>query len=211
MTRAPSAPGKSRLIPHVPGARLEALRAALLADTLLTAGTVRDVDLFLFFTPDEAAAEMAGLAGSAWTLVPQRGDDLGQRMGSAFDGLLAHRGYAAALLVGSDIPLLTTSHLTTACGALEAGADLVLGPADDGGYYLIGMRRADMRVFEGIAWSTASVLADTVRTADRLGLTRTHIDRAYDIDTIDDLRRLERELVSASAAVAPNLRRWLRG
>jgi hypothetical protein len=209
MARAPSAPGKTRLAPHMSDARLLALRTALVADTLLAVGELNDVDRFVFYTPDEAAAEMAGIAGGRFTLAPQRGDDLGQRMRSAFEELLFERGYASAMLVGSDIPMLTVTHMAAARDALQARAGLVLGPAEDGGYYLIGMRRLETRLFDAIEWGTARVLSETVRTADRLGLAVVLLDRTYDIDTIEDLRRLDRDLASASPGVAPQTRTWL--
>ena len=84
----------------------------------------------------------------------------------------------------------------------------MLGPADDGGYYLIGMRQAHPELFEGIAWGSDSVLTDTLRAADRAGI-GAHLTRsAYDVDTIDDLLRLERDLAWLPSAVCPALRRW---
>jgi glycosyltransferase A (GT-A) superfamily protein (DUF2064 family) len=84
----------------------------------------------------------------------------------------------------------------------------VLGPADDGGYYLIGMREAHAGLFEGIAWGTASVLTDTLRAAERIGIEVRLVRSAYDVDTIDDLYRLERDLATAAPDVCPAARRW---
>ena len=209
MARAPSAPGKTRLAPRIPDVRLRALRRALLADTLLLVSSVDGVDRFICFTPDDARAEMASFAGDRFALLPQRGADLGQRMRFAFEDLLVDRGYAAAVLVGSDLPLLTTAHFTAALASLQADADLVIGPAEDGGYYLIGLRAADARLFDGIAWGTAQMLADTTRAARRAGLEPTLIQAAYDVDTIEDLQRLERDLAAWPPHTARNVRAWL--
>jgi uncharacterized protein len=206
MARAPSSLGKTRLAPHLAPDRLRALRAALLADTLRAVENLPDV--FIFFTPDEAEQEMASLAGGAMSRVPQCAGDLGARMLGALQYLLDDRQYEAALLVGSDIPLLTAAHLREAADTLQASGGLVLGPADDGGYYLIGMTQPHAALFDGIAWGSESVLTDTLRDAERMGVEARLVRSAYDVDTVDDLLRLERDLVWAPADVCPAVRRW---
>jgi uncharacterized protein len=211
MARAPSAAGKTRLAPHLSRPRLLALGAALLADTLgAVARLPPDVDAFVFFTPDEAGPEMAALVEPAVPCIPQGPGHLGQRMRSALDQLLGHRRYGTAMLVGADIPLLGAEHVVDARDTLQASGGVVLGPADDGGYYLIGMTSVHGGLFEAIEWGTDSVLTDTLRAADRLGLEARLIRSAYDIDTIDDLLRLERDLQWVSSVTAPNLRRWFK-
>ena len=85
----------------------------------------------------------------------------------------------------------------------------MLGPADDGGYYLIGMRASHAALFEAIEWGTATVLSETMRAASRIGLTVNLVQRAYDMDTIEDIQRLERDLSIAPPDRAANVRRWL--
>ena len=204
--RAPSSIGKTRLAPHLAPARLRALRAALLADTLDALASLTGV--FLFFTPDEAEQEVESLAGTAIPCLPQRGADLGARMLGAVRYLLEDRTYDAALLVGSDIPLVTASHFREAVDTLQADGGLVLGPADDGGYYLIGMTQPHAALFEGIAWGGESVLVDTLRAAERIGVDARLVRRAYDVDTFDDLLRLERDLAWTPEGVSPAVRRW---
>jgi len=208
IARAPSAPGKTRLAPHLSDARLRSLRAALVADVLHVVSAVEEVERFVFFTPDEADAEIAALARGSFTRRPQRGRDLGQRMRSAFEELLIDRAYGSAILMGSDIPLLTAAHVAAAREQLQASEDIVLGPADDGGYYVIGLRTAESRLFDVIEWGTATVFSDTVAAATRFGLTPRIIQPAYDVDTIEDLRRLERDLTTAPSDVAPSTRAW---
>ena len=108
------------------------------------------------------------------------------------------------MLIGSDLPTLPSSHLSAAFEALEAGADLVLGPADDGGYYLIGMSRPTPAVFEGIAWGSARVLQATRAAAAAPGLRVHEIAPWYDVDTAEDLAR-----VASGREPAPHTRRWL--
>jgi rSAM/selenodomain-associated transferase 1 len=206
MARAPSTIGKTRLAPHLSPDRLRALRAALLADTLRAVESVPDV--FIFFTPDEAEQEIASLAGGVRSRLPQCDGDLGARMLGALRYLLDDRKYEAALLVGSDIPLLTANHLREAAETVQARGGLVLGPADDGGYYLIGMTQPHAALFDGIAWGSESVLTNTLRTAERIGIEARLVRSAYDVDTVDDLLRLERDLGWAPKDVCPAVRRW---
>lgn len=206
MARAPSSIGKTRLAPHLSPDRLRALRAALLADTLHAVESLTGV--VIFFTPDEAEQEIVSLCGRAMPCVPQRGGDLGARMLGASQYLLEDQQHHAALLVGSDIPLLGPHHLAEAAETLRASGGVVLGPADDGGYYLIGMTHLHAPLFEGIAWGGESVLTDTLRAAQRIGVEARLVRSAYDVDTIDDLLRLKRDLVWAPANVCPEARRW---
>jgi rSAM/selenodomain-associated transferase 1 len=211
MARAPSAPGKTRLAPHLSAARLAALRAALLADTLDVIGAAARagaVDAVLFFTPAGAEREIAAPTSHPFPCVCQSDGDLGQRMRSALEELLGPRGYGQAMLVGADIPLLSARHVVEARDMLQASGGLVLGPADDGGYFLIGMTEVYDGLFEQIEWGTDSVLTDTLRAAEQLRIETRLIGSTYDIDTIDDLRQLERDLASMATAAAPHVRRW---
>jgi uncharacterized protein len=206
MARAPSSGGKRRLAPHLSASRLASLRAALLADTLLALQPLSDVTIF--FTPDEAEQEIAALAAPAIPREPQGGGDLGARMLRAMRHLLDANAADAAILVGSDIPLLSADHLREAAETLHARGGAVLGPADDGGYYLIGMTQARPGLFDGVAWGTETVLTDTLRAAERAGVEARLIRSAYDLDTIDDLRRLEHDLAAAGPALCPAVQRW---
>jgi rSAM/selenodomain-associated transferase 1 len=226
MARAPSSAGKTRLAPHLSESRLRALRRALLADALRTAGDLRphqqppsppgtsvppggDGDsVTVFVEPADACAEVEALSAGPIVCVPQTAGDLGRRMCAAFEHLLETLNCDAAILVGTDIPLLTGDHLREARETLATTGGVVLGPADDGGYYLIGMRTVHTELFEGIAWGTSSVLTDTLRIADRVGIEARLIRPAYDVDTIEDLRRLEGDLRGASPDLAPHVRAW---
>jgi rSAM/selenodomain-associated transferase 1 len=209
MARAPSSGGKTRLAPHLSESRLHALRRALLADTLQTAARNGRTPI-VFVDPGGASAEIEALSATPVTCVPQVVGDLGRRMCAAFTYLLQTLNYDAAILVGSDIPLLTTDHFDEARETLAASDGVVLGPADDGGYYLIGMRRVYAELFEGVAWGTSSVLTDTLRVADRAGIEARLIRPAFDVDTIEDLRRLEGDLGGATPDLAPHVRAWFR-
>jgi rSAM/selenodomain-associated transferase 1 len=206
MARAPSAAGKTRLAPYLSADRLHALRSALLADTLQALEPIPNV--ILFFTPDESEMELARFCDFRIARVPQSAGDLGERMHTAMRDLIDMRGYDAGILVGSDTPWLGADDLREAANVLRASGGVVLGPADDGGYYLVGMMQAHAPLFEGVAWGTGTVLADTMRAAERVGIGARLLRPTYDVDTIDDLRRLERDLGRAPGGVCPHMRRW---
>jgi uncharacterized protein len=208
MARAPSARGKTRLAPHVPPGRLVDLRRALLADTLDLVCRLRGVDAHVFFTPDDGEADIAALLPRPLPCVPQEGRDLGARMRAALRHLIDARRCGSAILAGTDIPLLTQVHFAEAHDALRERAAVVFGPAGDGGYYLVGMSEVHARLFEGIAWDGGAVLEETLAIARRLGIETPVIRAACDVDTIHDLRRIERDLAAAPPDVAPHLCRW---
>lgn len=127
--------------------------------------------------------------------------DLGDKMYSA----MAAAGSSKVVIVGTDVPDLNASHVLTAVEALDT-FQVVLGPAVDGGYYLLGLTCVDKRLFEGVPWSTATVLQDTLAIAAAAGLTVAPLDtlpQLMDIDTIEDLKEwadLEQKRASSGTA-----------
>ncbi|MFP6663560.1 MAG: TIGR04282 family arsenosugar biosynthesis glycosyltransferase [Deltaproteobacteria bacterium] len=158
----------------------------------------------------EPAAFAARFGLAAGVCVAQSGEGLGARMEAAFCVALEQEGFARCILVGSDLPQLARAPVAQAAAALALGAsDLVLGPALDGGYYLIAMARPQA-VFADIPWSTAAVLARTRERARGLGLRCALLDEDFDIDTEADLMRLEEWLGSRPATCLPATRAALR-
>jgi rSAM/selenodomain-associated transferase 1 len=117
----------------------------------------------------------------------QAGDDLGQRMHNALRSSL--ETCDAAVLVGTDCPSLSRTDIDTTCGHLLAGTDVVLGPATDGGYYLVGLRQPRPELFTGIAWGRGEVLAQTLARACQQALQVHLLPRRDDLDTPADYRR----------------------
>ena len=117
----------------------------------------------------------------------QEGQDLGERMANAFARSF-ELGMDKVVLIGTDCPTLQSNHLNEAFEALTH-SDLVVGPATDGGYYLIGMNRRADYLFEGITWSTSQVLSETLNVASQHGLTTTLLCELDDIDTQEDWQR----------------------
>lgn len=163
------------------------LYRALAEETLQkTAPLDKEFSRFLFFTPPEAGDEMeAWLPGEA--LLAQEGLDLGARMEGAFERAF-ERGARRAVVIGSDIPALGRATVLEAFAALGE-FDLVLGPARDGGYYLLGLNRPRPELFRDVSWSRPSVLATTLERAAALGLTVQTLSPLSDIDTPEDVRR----------------------
>ena len=146
--------------------------------------------LCIFFHPPQARQRVADWLGEQHMLFPQSGNDLGERMKNAFKKVFS-RSVASAILIGSDIPDLPGLIIDEALASL-AYHDAVLGPSCDGGYYLIGFRADTFlpRAFDGIAWSTPEVFAQTVHALGRQGR-RVHLLPEWrDIDTIEDLGEL---------------------
>lgn len=146
--------------------------------------------LHVFFYPPGARQRVVEWLGEQHMLFPQSGNDLGERMKNAFKKVFS-RGVASAILIGSDIPDLPGPIIDEALASL-ADDDAVVGPSYDGGYYLIGFRADTFlpRAFDGIAWSTPEVFAQTVHTLGEQGR-RVHLLPEWrDIDTIEDLRGL---------------------
>ena len=122
----------------------------------------------------------------------QEGQDLGERMANAFARSF-ELGLDKVVLIGTDCPTLQSEHLNQAFEALTH-SDLVLGPATDGGYYLIGMKRRADYLFEGINWSTAEVLSQTLAVVTAHGLHFTLLDELSDIDTQEDWERYRSQI-----------------
>jgi hypothetical protein len=140
----------------------------------------------VFFEPAAAAADVrAWLPGVR--LLAQSGADLGARMADAFARAFA-RGASRVVLAGTDVPGLARETATAALSALDA-ADVVLGPAEDGGYYLVGLRAPAPALFSGMEWSTPGVLEETRARARAAGLAVHELAPLADVDTLDDLRR----------------------
>jgi hypothetical protein len=177
---------KTRLVPAL-GAEAAAGLYRALAEHAVRATRPRaaEYERRLYFGPAEARAEMeAWLPGETW--VPQTGADLGARMSSAFDEEL-RRGADRVALIGSDIPGVGREDVLTALGSLQ-DHDLALGPARDGGYYLIALARPWPELFRGLAWGTSAVFAATLERAAALGLTVRVLPERRDIDTVEDVR-----------------------
>ena len=186
---------KTRLAPVLGFEGSAAINVCFLRDTARNIAGIAGGTGLVCYTPvgDEAAFD--GILPEGFALIAQRGDGFGERLLAAASDMLAC-GYGAVCLIDSDSPTLPTAALEMAVHSLMRGGDrVVVGASEDGGYYLIGMKRAHAEVFEGIAWSTASVYRETVSRVRDAGLELVELPVWYDVDDAASLKVLEEELV----------------
>lgn len=148
-----------------------------------------DFSTIVTFDPPEAEPQMRDWLRSWKNFLPQQGENLGERLTNAFAWAF-QQGFRRAAALGSDTLGLRPEILEEACRALEQ-FDLVLGPARDGGYYLIGLSRPEPRLFEEIPWSTGEVLERTLERARERGLRYFLLEELEDLDEVENLRHPE--------------------
>ena len=156
------------------------------------------------FWPPSAKQEMADSIPKEWSLWEQPDGDLGQRMSDYFRDAF-HQGLDAAILVGSDCPQISAAEIGEVYSRLK-NVDIVLGPAMDGGYYLIGMSRYLPEVFDEIPWSTPQVWSETLNRIERNKFSSDIVDLKYDIDDCNDLTTLLEDLSDNNDVEARTLR-----
>lgn len=191
---------KTRLCPPLAPADAAALARCFLLDRIEQLGALEAGEPMVAFAPREREPELRAVVPAGVRLVPQAGADLGARLDRLLTDLLAE-GYVGAIAVDADSPTLPTAFLRQACAALLDGAtDGVVGPTEDGGYYLIGLRKPAPDLFRAMPWSTPAVFPETQARARRLGLTLTVLPTWFDVDRGEDLARLRAVAVVAGPA-----------
>jgi uncharacterized protein len=178
---------KTRLAATLGSERATKLAVAMLLDTLDGCRSVSSEVGFLCGA-DEDVPLLRKLAGPAAPVVVQEGVGLGSALSTGVRLAVGRR--RAAIMVSSDIPGVPPGSLEATAAHLAGGADVVLGPGHDGGYWLIALREEHPELFSGIAWSTGSVLEATVARCQDLGLDVRFVEHWRDIDTADDLEAL---------------------
>jgi rSAM/selenodomain-associated transferase 1 len=203
------APGrtKTRLTPPLQPEQAAALYECFLRDTVELMRQVPGVQPAIAYLPAEERAYFEALA-PGFELIRQEGNDLGERLDNALNHYLS-RDYTRVTIMNSDGPNLPVAFVAGAFQALDDGADVVLGPSDDGGYYLIGLRRPAPRLLREVRMSTPEVLAHTLHLADQENLRVALLPAWYDVDDSDSLARLRAELAEAPSGVARHTRAML--
>lgn len=180
---------KTRLTPLLGTEGAAALHAQLVKRVLETARTASLHPIELHCAPDADDPFFQFCAGHYGIVAKTQAEgDLGARMLAAFRQALAE--HARVLLIGSDCPALTAHHLRQAERALRDGNEAVFAPCEDGGYALIGLQRAEVRLFEGIVWSSSSVMKETRARLSGLGLRWHELETLWDVDRPEDYQRL---------------------
>ncbi len=180
---------KTRLAREVGKQCAAELYSAMIEDVLANAASLDGVQPLLFWALD--SAEMpADPVIPGLRMLEQHGTTLGERMGDAFRHAF-QSGFDTCCIIGTDSPDLPPEYIAEAFDQLESSkADAVFGPAEDGGYYLLGLRQNRQELFTDIAWSTPEVLEASLTRANELGLRTSLLPSWYDIDTLQDLLRL---------------------
>ena len=202
--RAPRAGAtKTRLIPALGGEGAAHLHARMVGQAVRTAAAAALGPVTLCCAPDTDHPLFTGLATeTGCALAVQAEGDLGARMAAALSTSLATS--PAALLIGSDCPALTSSRLAAAAARLRAGDDVVLVPALDGGYVLIGCRSPQPSLFRDMPWGNAEVLERTRGRLREAGLRWSELDALADIDVPADLARLPAGWLPVGPRAAPD-------
>jgi rSAM/selenodomain-associated transferase 1 len=218
MAKAPI-PGKvkTRLSPPLTPQQAAELNACFLRDTIANlkeATLVVPAEIVISYTPIGEELAFTGILPKHTLLLPQRGNGFGERLLTTAQDLLAC-GFTSVCLIDSDSPTVPTNEFTIAVQELaQPEAKAVLGPSADGGYYLIGLQRAEPNLFDRITWSTGVVAAETIERAREIGLPMSLLAEWYDVDDAASLSRLRKELGSFSrdnlGYSAPHTRTYLR-
>jgi rSAM/selenodomain-associated transferase 1 len=222
MAKAPQ-PGRSktRLTPRLSPDQAAGLSAAFLRDiteNISAAARIERIDGFIAYAPAGTEALFDGHLAFGTGLIladgtPSMPDDVegfGRCLLQAIDTLL-RQGYSAAVVLNSDSPTLPTEYLVRTAALLAAPGDrAILGPAEDGGYYLLGLKKTHAHMFADITWSSEHVAAQTRARAAEIGLELVELPAWYDVDDAEALDRLIVELgVNEDRAMAPASARWL--
>jgi rSAM/selenodomain-associated transferase 1 len=212
---------KTRLSPPLRSDECAAISACFIRDLSATIQSLADdggVAGCAVYTPAGSEPALRKLLPDGFGLVPQTEGDFGIRLRNGARALL-DAGYTGAILVNSDSPTLPKSILRDAVAAVGQGDNVVLSPALDGGYTLIGVSQDHEELYADVAWSTSEVYRQTLQRAQRIVLPVVNVPGWYDVDDADSFRILEDELAgrrpyfAASGligAAAPATRRFLR-
>jgi uncharacterized protein len=206
MTKVPRAGRvKTRLTPPLTAQEAAALNICFLRDTTAAIASIAREDVargIAVYTPVGAEGAYDAILPEEFELLPQRGDALGERLAFATEDLLA-LGFESVCLLDSDSPTVPPRAFSEAARILSQQEDsVVLGPSDDGGYYLIGLKKLQCALFEDIQWSTERVLEQTIERAQKIDLEVHLLPAWYDVDTGLTLRRLCRELFTFNGAAS---------
>lgn len=188
---------KTRLCPPLRPDQAAELARCFLLDTVERVSRLEEVQVWVAFTPTDSEPRFRTLLPSSVLYLPQRGTNLGERELNIFVDLFEKEAARVAIM-GSDIPSVPLAYLRTAFDLLKnPDCDAVLGPSSDGGYYCIGAQAGHAglpTLFEHIEWSTEKVMQQTLRQARLHNLNVRLIPRWYDVDTVEDMRKLAEQL-----------------
>lgn len=202
MSRAPIAgKTKTRLESHLTAEECADLHRAFLKDINSKFLNLKEVysrlDLYLSYTPEVNQNLFKDIIDTDFIRIPQRGKNLGERMFNAVADAY-QKSRLPVIITGSDLPLLALDIFTEALAGLKE-RDIVIGPSDDGGYYLLGMKKPEKSLFNFEGWGNQSVLERTIKEASRHNLKSHFLPEASDVDTFKELLDLRSKLININS------------
>jgi rSAM/selenodomain-associated transferase 1 len=198
---------KTRLSPPLSHQEAADLYEAFLLDTILKLANLEWADMAVAISPPESSSFFKRITPTGTLLLPIEGADIGDCLAEALERLL-DIGYRKVIAINADGPSLPGEYIHQAVELLD-NHDVVFGESQDGGYYLVGVKRIHQVLFQEISWSTTNVLAQSLAKADVFGLSTALTPTWYDIDTIQDLKRLKDELPGLPPEHLLHTRRFL--
>lgn len=183
---------KTRLTPPLEPETASHLYYNFLCDKIQQVTAIEEITPFVAYTPKSSLPIFEKIVPEGFTLIVQKGTDLGERLENISKTLFS-QGFGRVVILDSDTPNLPLRFIREGIENLE-DVDMVLGPCSDGGYYLIGLRSHIPELFRGIPWSTSEVTESTLKKAQDLDMSISLLNDWYDVDTMDDLLRLKRDL-----------------
>lgn len=197
---------KTRLCPPFTIEGAAVLFEALLRDTIELAAGLEGIQLAIAISPPEARAYFSSISPPGTLLLPIEGANIGICLEKALEGLL-ERKFKKVIALNADGPSLPREYLVDAFRLLDSN-DVVLGPGEDGGYYLVGLKQMNADIFADIPWSTSAVLEKTLAQAAQSGLRTALTPTWYDVDIPADVDRLIKEINGLPAGRLPYTRRF---
>lgn len=198
---------KTRLCPPLTLDEAAQLYEALLMDSISLASGLDRIDLAIAVTPPQSVAYFKRISPLDTLLIPVECDDIGDCLTRVLRSLL-DMGYPKVLAFNADGPSVPQGYIQTAVRLLDE-CDVVLGPSEDGGYYLVGLKQLYPEIFLGVTWSTPQVLHQTLTKIKDLGLEAGLLPPWYDVDTAADLERMRSELANLPPEILVHTRRFL--
>ncbi|HWP93416.1 MAG TPA: TIGR04282 family arsenosugar biosynthesis glycosyltransferase [Thermodesulfobacteriota bacterium] len=175
---------KTRLAEDLGHEKAAEIYASMAESVIHNLSESEEYKTIIFFDPPDRKREMENWLGKRYRLLAQEGNSLGERMANALEKTFS-LGAEKAVIIGTDCLEITEEIISRAFQSLDE-MDLVLGPAEDGGYYLLGMKESIPEIFDDITWSTSQVLGQTINKIKTMGLKFSLLKTLRDIDTISD-------------------------
>lgn len=184
---------KTRLTPPLKKEDAARLYKCFIQDIFSRISTLNGIDIIAAYTPKNLAERIKRIVPVNTMLIPQKGNDLGERLQNIFSQLFSI-GYKKVAIIGTDSPDLPVEYIKKSFSSLNKNTSIVIGPSRDGGYYLIAMSRYSEEVFKDIPWSTNTVFKKTLEKAKKAGLLPALLPEWYDVDETDDLKTLRENM-----------------